>query len=382
MRYAWLWALLLCALPVLAFHPEAPLPQRRGPAVPYIRVLLAATNGSLRLGNHRGFLVSGADGRLVRMAGQSLVLEGRQQTILCNGRKRLQAPLIVVPQTADLLFARRAYRGRFLVNLSNRTLRLVNRLSLEEYLKGVLPHEIDHRWPMEALKAQAIASRSYAYKRLLEGKGKRYDLDASTWSQLYRGKQEERERCTRAIIATSRVILWNGKRPAVGFFHSCCGGVTEDSGRVWSLQLPYLRSRRSPYCRGSKHYRWSAILDVEEAGRLCKLSASLVGARVSRRTPAGRVEEVVLKSVDGHLKRYKARAFRRMIGVNRLKSSLFNIRLYGRRLAINGRGWGHGVGLCQYCARGMARRGFTAYRILRYFYQGVGFGPYPLQRNK
>jgi stage II sporulation protein D len=267
------------------------------------------------------------------------------------------------------------YRGELIAARANGRLTIVNRLPVEEYLRGVLPHEVDPAWHEEALKAQAIVSRSYVLSRALDNKSQAHDLDNSTASQVYRGASGEKPSTDQAVAETSGLVMTHNGQIAVGFFHSCCGGSTEDSGDVWSRTLPYLRARPSPYCEGTKHRDWGVVLGKAELAQVLGMSGEINAIEVRGRTSGGRAVHVFAQSTSGESQQVTGERFRVLVGVNRLKSRLFDLSIRGPYVQVLGHGWGHGVGMCQWSSAKMAELGFDAAGIVHYFFTDVRIEP-------
>ena len=346
-----------------------------------IKVRLARGRAVIRLNCSGGFnwLTLNNSSKQLGLVVTNLTAAVSNRRIWLDGQPVVSDALVIRPRKGFLRFRKKGYRGEMLLVIRKGKLTLINRIDLESYLKGVLPHEINHRWPIEALKAQAIAARSYAIVKMRENRKKNYDLDNSAYSQVYRGRDGEKRSTSDAVEQTRGLVLMYKGKTAVGFFHASCGGKTESSGHVWSSFIPYLRSRVSPWCRGTKYYRWGVVLSKAQVRSRLRIRTPLSGARVLSRTPSGRVIRLVLRERSGKKHYYSGKTFRRKIGYNRLRSRLFSVRIRGPYLQILGRGWGHGVGLCQWCASGMAKKGFTALRILAHFYPGTRVSRYRLR---
>ncbi len=280
-------------------------------------------------------------------------------------------PIYLKPVKGHLLLNGRPYHGNFIIYPQKKRLLVINRVLIDDYLKGVLPHEISPRWPMNAIKAQAIASRSYAFVKRLENRGKLYDLNSTVSSQVYKGMVGEDTNTNWAVDETSGFVMSYKGKIAVAFFHSSCGGYTEDSGNVWSKTLPYLRGVKSPWCRSTKHYSWSVQISEMVFRKRLAIKSVINKVSVVSRYPSGRVKKVALKMATGKFRFFSGKQLRRIIGNNKLKGTNFKISLKNGFIKIDGKGWGHGVGMCQWCAKVMADKGFTAFEILKYFYRGV-----------
>lgn len=269
------------------------------------------------------------------------------------------------------------YRGEITVKKTGVSFSAVNKLNLEDYLSGVLPREVGRFWPFEALKAQAIASRSFAVYEALRRKSKEYDLFADTYSQVYGGKSSERWRTDRAVESTrGKILVYNGKVfPA--YFHSCCGGHTEDGAKVWGRSLKPLSGVRCPWCRWSLRFRWRSRVSVADMAEKLKSKArgisSVDDIKAGKRDESGRVVSIDVRSGDHHTQ-IDINDFRAMIGGDILKSSNFRVRKYPGEYLFAGFGWGHGVGMCQWGAFTMALAWWKAEKILKFYYPGTRVG--------
>jgi stage II sporulation protein D len=257
-------------------------------------------------------------------------------------------------------------------------LAVVNELPLEEYLVGVLRAEAGERWPLEALRAQAIVARTYAaYHRVLSA-GKPYHIVASTAHQQYWGRVPSSSPIWGAVRETAgHVLLWEGDLfPA--FYHTESGGYTEDPRTVFAARnMPGLRPVRCEFSAGSPHYFWSLDLRLADLGEILRRHDLHVGTptaiEVSERTPSLRAAFVTVHGSRGSV-RLRGNDFRRMLGYDNFKSTMFAVAVDAHWARFSGRGYGHGVGLCQWGARGMAEQGYTARQILEFYYPGATFG--------
>ena len=257
-------------------------------------------------------------------------------------------------------------------------LAVVNDVPLEDDLVGVLRAETSEKWPLEALRAQAIAARTYAaYHRLLSA-SKPYHIVASTAHQQYFGRVPASSPIWGAVRETAgQVLRWEGDVfPA--FYHTESGGYTEDPRTVFAARnMPGLKPVRCEFSAGSPHFYWS--LDV----RLAELSETLrrhdvsVGSvtsiEITERTPSLRASTVTVHGARGSV-RLLGNDFRRMLGYDRFKSTMFAVAINGDSAHFSGRGYGHGVGMCQWGAKGMAEAGYTARQILEFYYPGTTAG--------
>jgi len=255
---------------------------------------------------------------------------------------------------------------------------IINELPLEDYVVGVLRAETGERWPAEALRAQAIVARTYAaYHRALNGL-KPYHLVASTAHQEYAGRVDAHSPAWGAVRDTAgQVLLWEGQLfPA--FYHSASGGYTEDPRTVFAARnMPALRAIRDEFSSNSPYFVWTLDLRLADLAEILRRHGIDVGAitavEVTERTPSLRAASVTLRGTHGSV-RVRGNDLRRMVGYETVRSTLFAVAVDGTVARFAGRGYGHGIGMSQWGAKGMAELGYTAERILEYYYPGTTFG--------
>jgi stage II sporulation protein D len=242
-------------------------------------------------------------------------------------------------------------------------LQAVNVLPLEAYLEGVLGGEMPPSFPAEALKAQAIAARTYALSKKLEQYDQPFHLGSSVLSQVYKGLAAVDPRTHEAVRATRGQVLTFMLQPIEAYFHASCGGRTESGLDALGRDLPYLRSVDCP-CGQLPQTSWSLTLS---SGDLSSLGAPRgASLRVQGRSLTGRARSVALgpRTVD-------AVWFRERLGYGRLKSLTFDVVRARQGWRLDGHGFGHGAGLCQWGARVYAEKGWDYLRILAHYYPGT-----------
>jgi stage II sporulation protein D len=270
----------------------------------------------------------------------------------------------------------RRYRGFVDLHVnSNNQLVVINTLDMETYIKGVLYHEISHRWPLEAMKAQAVAARTYALYQIQTNKKKDFDVTSDTYSQVYGGRSAERYRTNLAIQRTEgKVLVFKGKvLPA--YFHATCGGHTENAAELWQHDLEPLKGAECEYCTLSPHYKWKKNFrskDIQEKLLTQGYKVGLIQeVKVIERSDSGRVKMLQIISRDGKPLNISGKDFRQMIGPNNLKSNKYDIKMLGYYFDVIGHGWGHGVGMCQWGAYFMSREQYNYDEILSLYYPGA-----------
>lgn len=270
------------------------------------------------------------------------------------------------------------YRGRLEVRAAESgRLALVNVLNLEDYLYGVLPSEVDTKtWPMETLKAQAVVSRSYAYRMIEEGKNAAYHVGTTARHQVYFGATFEDTRAREAVDMTHGEVLVNKQGNILSaYFHSCCGGRTEDARFVWSADAPEELVGVSDlgYCKNSPYYSWVTTLPESEMTTALRKLGHTVNSPVKQvfvGSFSRSMRALTMKVVAGR-ERFdlKTSSLRTALGANWIRSTkITGIKNKGGKFLISGLGWGHGIGLCQWGAKGMADKGNNYVRILKHYF--------------
>lgn len=259
---------------------------------------------------------------------------------------------------------KRNYGGAISFRVNNKKLDIVNRVDMDEYLKGVLPKEMSPSFPMESLKAQALCSRSFAINNYNKFIKNGYNLDDTTRSQVYYGKDVEEKTTNKAVEETiGQVIKYDGK-VAETIFCASSGGYTVASSEAWGgNSVPYLISKEDPY---SVH-PWKYELKNSD---LKKLNLSDVFSVSLDYNNSNRVNNLTFSTSKGDVK-IKATDFRKKIGNTIIKSTLFDVNVIGNKVFVSGKGYGHGVGMSQYGAVEMAKKGSNYKDIIEFYFPGT-----------
>ncbi|MFA5143910.1 MAG: SpoIID/LytB domain-containing protein [Candidatus Omnitrophota bacterium] len=270
----------------------------------------------------------------------------------------------------------RKFRGDVdLVKKDNGKFMAINRLPLDEYLYGVLYHEVSHRWPMEVLKAQAITARTFALYQIRQSKPQAYDLRNDIYSQVYGGRESEKWATTAAVNKTKGQVLTYKADIFPAYYHATCAGYTEDASNLWNIKLEPLKGVECNFCLESPHYRWTKHIPLSTLENALDKNGykigRIVGAAVVTKNRSGRVDKMEIKDDAGGSVVLTGKDFRQILGPNEIRSTKFNMSVYGTVLTIDGVGWGHGVGMCQWGAYGMSRKGKKVDEILKYYYPGA-----------
>lgn len=265
-------------------------------------------------------------------AGVSYTLGNSLRATLSSGKKvtlngKTMTSPVVVTSNGNWKFKKTAYSGE-IVFVAAQGLTVAERLDIEEYVRGVLKMEVSPSWPMEALKAQAIISRTYAYRNLGRFAPLGFDLDDSVMSQVYRGVNAHDSRCDQAVMATRGQVLTYEGQPAQTFFHADSGGATTAVDNVWNDYLPYLAGAPDPYPTNSRAARWQLKLTASQVGNaVAKLGKSVGSVRrivIASRDPFGRPITLRFEGTWGSVT-VKSSQFRNAVGPEKLKSTFFGI---------------------------------------------------------
>ena len=260
-----------------------------------VRVLLAEGRRALTVLSTAPFRAVDATGTVVKL-GAGAVAVGPELRLPAS-KGPATSPLVFRAGKAPLSLDGVAYRGTLEVTSQGGFLRVVNVVGLEDYVQGVVAGEMPHSWPIEALKAQAVAARSYALKNLL--KGKPYDLYSDVRSQAYGGIAAEQPESSAAVRATAGRIVTYGGEVAATYYFSSSGGRTASAADVFGTAVPYLVSRPDPWDKASPYYRWGPILvGARTVQAKLGLTSRVVDAAAITR-PSGRLRSLTLDTLTG-----------------------------------------------------------------------------------
>ena len=266
------------------------------------------------------------------------------------------------------------YFGGVRVNKNRGALTVINLIPVEEYLRGVVPEEMSISFQPEALKAQAVAARSFTLKNVGRHKADGYDLCDNTHCQTYEGLSSVSPTTDKAVLETRGEILYFNGAAAMTNFHTDSGGMTESSENVWGTKFAYLQPVEE---LNKQTQEWTVKLtntDFSERmgaafGSLQSITLSnlIIGRSAADRTQSGRVKFAL---VAGSKKTVKMTG-NEMRSKFSLPSTLFNVKVQSGEVIFEGFGRGHGVGMSQYGANSYAQAGWTYDKILKHYYKGT-----------
>jgi stage II sporulation protein D len=293
-----------------------------------------------------------------------------------GGGRRIELTRVrVAVRRGPLRVGTRDYIGALEVWRQGDGLLLVNELPMEEYIAGTVRGEASERWPAEALRALAVAARTYAVFQQARAAGKAFHVVAGNQDQNFVGWTGEGSPAREAARTTAgQVLTWQG-RVFPTFYHSDSGGFTEPARSVFSGDgVPPLEGVRDEFSMESPNYTWTVTLPLAVIGERLRRGGIEVGQvtrlTVVERSPSFRVAQLAVEHSRGTAT-LRGADFRRLIGYDALKSTLFVPVAQDGVVRFEGRGWGHGVGLSQFGAKGMADRGYAYPQILEHYYPGT-----------
>lgn len=372
-----------------------------GMAAESIRVLLDQQVKKVTVQGDQGLIVTFANGQR-RSATRSVAVSVAIDHLVINGT-RFQSPSAVfharrgdisavitahmrLPQSRDAsavgkhaplsLESPQSFRvgGSLRIMVRDGALFVINDIDMEEYVKGVVPSEMSAGWHPEALKVQAVATRTYALYQRLSNADREFDVVATTQDQVYRGRQGVDDRVKHAVDSTRGIVITYHNAPILAAFSSTAAGPTEDAMNVWSKDLPYLKGVECPFDENSPYYQWRVELPVQSLEQSLRKQGVPVGT-IATVTPflysrAGRVDKIRILHSEGEII-LRGQDFRKAIGYSVIPSTQFEIEALGRMVVFAGRGSGHAVGLCQWGAKELADQGYAYDAILRYYFPGT-----------
>jgi stage II sporulation protein D len=393
---------------------------------PAIRVGILSDQQNVLISADTNFAILNAiTGELLAhfVAGEKATIAVKEKAISINGQQVSADKLMVLKfrDNGEHYFEvnKKQYRGYLTIHPTHGKtgLTIVNTLPIEQYLYGVIAREISPNWPLETIKAQAVAARSYALYTHRKHQDDDYDVCATTDCQVYGGRSSEKPQTNKAVDDTSGQVITYNDKIIPAYFHSSSGGYTENSENVWGTYQPYLRGVVD-YDQNSPQYKWEKKLTVNELNAAIAKAGYTIGTikaievmpltnkfiNTPERGVSGRVKAIRLIGSTGSIQ-MSGEKLRKIL---ELKSTLFDVSVMGpaqqigkvspifhsrdldgtkeeihpigsrpnETVVISGFGWGHGLGLSQWGAKAMAEKGpqgdITYFKeILKHYYQGT-----------
>jgi stage II sporulation protein D len=378
--------------------------------VPFVRVLLKDSEPKVSLSARSSFAVEciSAGKQSVYYSTRPVVVLVEQGKLTVENDKQLLIQkdideINIIPRGKDnrVSVDKKRYRGIVQCRPDGGNVELINIVYVEDYLRGVVPAEIGPRTEqeVEAVKAQAVAARTYTMSHLQQYEGEQYDMKSTIIDQVYEGFDSENKLVNTAVDATAGQVAVYQDQFINAYYHSTCGGMTDNIADVWErIDIAYLKAvADSGACSWSKYYTWSeSYTEQQLRGRIEQyLSndrgrdmrvASITDVVIRDRSAGGRVLTLSVRTQDEVYKFHKDR-IRWVIGRTSnpdliLPSARFDVDISRsadgqiENIVFRGKGYGHGVGMCQCGAIGLSRTGSSFEAILKHYYAGIEIRKY------
>jgi len=332
-----------------------------------LRIAIVKEAKQLQIGSSTDAVVKDGTGRVL---GKITAMDAMDAQVMGNTVKTRegQAPQLTIDPSGDgyVWIGSRWYRGRVSLILQGKGVTAINLVDMEAYLYSVVGAEAIASWPLEALKAQAVAARTYAMYKSSTVSNRPFDLDTTTSTQVYKGLETEYVSTQEAVKTTQGQILTYNNKPILAAFHASSGGHTENVEDVWSSALPYLRGVVD-YDQSSPVFQWTKSFTQEQLEELIKGVGKIKSFEPQRVTPNGRIIKIRVVGDKG-AKLLTDDQLRKILD---LRSTVFTISMDNSIFEFTGRGFGHGIGLSQWGTCYLAQQGITYDRILEHYYKNV-----------
>lgn len=347
-----------------------------------IRVAILQNVSSFNLGSENDYVVVDlTTGEKNVLSHKNILLVEPNSKGILIGNIQLNRLVRVMPKN-DGEFLRvngKRYRDTILIRKNEtQQMTVINELGLDDYLYGILPREVCSNWHIESLKAQAVVSRTFALKNLNRHDSEQFNLCNQVHCQVYGGLDDEKNETNLAVDKTHNEVLTYEEQLANTVFFANCGGRTEEPLNAWETDFspPYLKSIRCKYCKKEPHYNWKQKLTQEEIARVLRkknfsVTLPIKSVHIASYGKSNRAKFLKIKHAKGEIK-IRASHFRLAAGPETIRSTLFTkIKKVKDGFYFQGHGWGHGVGMCQEGAKGLAETGANYKKIIRFYYPGT-----------
>ncbi|MGR3319147.1 MAG: SpoIID/LytB domain-containing protein [Candidatus Anammoxibacter sp.] len=294
--------------------------------------------------------------------------------LIGNNKFKRGTIVLVVKNGGTIEVNNNSYRGAIkIIPQVNGKFLVIEGTDVENFLLGVIGSEMPASWAKNTLFAQTVAARTFVLYKKKKRNTEMYHI--SKLDLAYKGILNENYKTREMVNKSKGIIMVYNWQIFPGYFHSTCGGHTEDVYHTFKEKsIPPLAGVSCGYCKSSKYYRWQTDVNKEELGRklhrFYKTATPFSSLRPADLGPGGHAATIEIRS-SSKTKRIDANTFRLLIGPNKLFSTAFTVKNNGKNLRLSGKGWGHGVGLCQYGSQGMSKSGFKWYEILKHYYPKI-----------
>lgn len=281
---------------------------------------------------------------------------------------------IIVESKKGFKINRKSLSFKLAIILYKNNLYAINVLPLEAYLAGIINSEISSKWPIESIKAQAVVSRTYAFRKKIKNRGKPYDLNTTVLDQVYKGITHVDSMSIEAVKETYGEVVVYNHRLIEAFFFAHSGGKTEDGSYFSGANVAYLRAvDDSKYVKDKPRSNWTYKIKLNKFFAKLKsrnwIKGDLDKIKIKKRSKSNRVLRLTL--ISKKTVTISGENLRQLLGYNKIFSTNFKIKLKGKYLIIEGHGSGHGVGMCQWGAYGMAKAGKSYKDIIHKYFTNV-----------
>ncbi|MEN3046814.1 MAG: SpoIID/LytB domain-containing protein [Candidatus Hydrothermales bacterium] len=360
---------------------------------PQLRVLIYEDENPIYISGTATFFAIDQYGRKYKFYANDILKftrEGNESIVYLNGKNlNITLPIVFYVKGEGYIKVQgKRFRGEIEIDPY---LRVINRVKVEDYLKSVVPLEIGNLYlsSFEALKAQAVCARSYALRKYLEKEGDFFHLYSDTKDQVYGGKEKENEITNLAIEMTKGEVLVYKNEVVLALYHSTCGGKTANYDEVFPTIEPisYLKSVNCNFqgknlCENSPYFRWkrefkrnefieNLSINLTSLTGISFLPSDIIDFKILKSPTSERISELEIKTKRGKFN-FKGFEIRKVVGRgNPLPSNFFDFKDEGDKFIILGRGFGHGVGLCQYGALSLAKKGVKYEHILKFYFKNT-----------
>lgn len=304
----------------------------------------------------------------------ALTIEKENNLLRVNGKKISSQVAWVEPLDKHLTIDGKTYDGQFLITYEKNKWLLINVLDSEEYLYSVLRTESWPGWPLEVNKGFAIACRSYLLHQLLSSRDRDavYHIKSTNYHQTYQGIHNDKV-LRQAIEETRGIFLAHNHEPILAMFDCCCGGVVpaKITDVINFEKVPYLaRKQACTFCKGTKLYEWKTTYSVDQFASIVQDARDHIvhpirDITIARKDKAGLVKKVTVKTKRDF---FTMTARQMNLLFKGVKSHCFSILKRGKTITVNGKGYGHHLGMCQWGAREMVRQGWSHRDVLQFYY--------------
>ena len=334
-----------------------------------VKILIAENKPSISVEASSSFKItdlSGGKKYLVKKGGKFTV-SGDKKGVKAGSVKSGKGLLLALTSPKEsFTLGGNKYNGKLLIQPAKSGVNIIEQTDLENYLLGVLPYEMSASWPLEALKAQAVAARTYTLKSIEDKKTQDFDLYSDVRSQMYKGSVKVYESVEKAVNQTKGETLTYKGKLFYTYYHANCGGHTDP--------IPWLKDTIKPlsgakcgYCNNSKSANWQATISLSAINNFLKqnkIPGTFKSVSVAKKESSGRAKTLTIRTSKTK-KEVNCNSFRVAVGSTKMKSC-FLTKIKGR--TFTGKGYGHGGGMCQDGAKGMAEAGKDYKDILDRYY--------------